>query len=51
MAIDEVQFFDSAVAGVCQELADRGMQVIAAGLDQDFRGRTVRPDPAADGAF
>ncbi len=38
VAIDEVQFFDPAVAGICQALADRGMQVIAAGLDQDFRG-------------
>ncbi len=38
VAIDEVQFFDPAVAGICQTLADRGMQVIAAGLDQDFRG-------------
>ena len=45
VAIDEVQFFDSAIAGVCQELADRGMQVIAAGLDQDFRGEPFGPIP------
>ena len=38
VAIDEVQFFDAAIADVCRELADRGVQVIAAGLDQDFRG-------------
>lgn len=38
VAIDEVQFFDHAIAEVCRELADRGVQVIAAGLDQDFRG-------------
>ena len=38
VAIDEVQFFDPAIAEVCCELADRGVQVIAAGLDQDFRG-------------
>ena len=38
VAIDEVQFFDAAIAEVCCELADRGIQVIAAGLDQDFRG-------------
>lgn len=38
VAIDEVQFFDPAIADVCRELADRGVQVIAAGLDQDFRG-------------
>ena len=45
VAIDEVQFFDRAIAGVCQELADRGMQVIAAGLDQDFRGEPFGPIP------
>jgi len=38
VAIDEIQFFDPAIAEVCRELADRGVQVIAAGLDQDFRG-------------
>ena len=45
VAIDEVQFFDSAIAAVCQELADRGIQVIAAGLDQDFRGDPFGPMP------
>ena len=37
-AIEEVQFFDEGVVGLCQRLADRGVQVVAAGLDQDFRG-------------
>ena len=38
VAIDEVQFFDAGVAEVCNQLAQRGMRVIAAGLDTDFRG-------------
>ena len=45
VAIDEVQFFDIAVADICQALADRGVQVIAAGLDQDFRGEPFGPIP------
>lgn len=38
VGIEEVQFFDEAVVTLCQRLADRGIEVIAAGLDQDFRG-------------
>jgi thymidine kinase len=38
VAIDEVQFFDEDVVGVIQHLADEGVRVIVAGLDQDFRG-------------
>ncbi|WP_019153983.1 thymidine kinase [Robertmurraya massiliosenegalensis] len=38
IAIDEVQFFDSEILNVIQHLADSGHRVIAAGLDQDFRG-------------
>ncbi len=38
IAIDEIQFFDSRLVEVCQELADRGYRVITAGLDTDFRG-------------
>ncbi|ADU32327.1 thymidine kinase [Bacillus cellulosilyticus] len=38
VAIDEVQFFDLGVVEVVQELADEGIRVIVAGLDQDFRG-------------
>ena len=45
VAIDEIQFFDRAVADVCQALADRGMRVVAAGLDQDFRGEPFGPMP------
>lgn len=39
VAIDEVQFFDTAVVQVADQLADQGICVIAAGLDQDFRGQ------------
>ncbi len=39
VGIEEVQFFDAAIVGLCQRLADQGVQVIVAGLDQDFRGQ------------
>jgi thymidine kinase len=45
VAIDEAQFFDMAVPDVCQTLAARGIRVIAAGLDQDFRGEPFGPMP------
>lgn len=45
VAIDEVQFFDAAIAEVCDHLADRGLRVIAAGLDMDFRGEPFGPMP------
>lgn len=38
IGIDEVQFLDAEVVEICSSLADRGLRVIAAGLDQDFRG-------------
>jgi thymidine kinase len=38
IGIDEIQFFDEEIANVCEALADQGRRVIAAGLDQDFRG-------------
>lgn len=38
IAIDEVQFFDNDVIDVCEYLADKGMRVMCAGLDKDFRG-------------
>ncbi len=38
VGIDEVQFFDDAITGVCERLADEGRRVIVAGLDQNFRG-------------
>ncbi|WP_347320975.1 thymidine kinase [Rossellomorea sp. RS05] len=45
VAIDEVQFFDDAIVGVAQKLANSGYRVILAGLDQDFRGETFGPMP------
>ncbi len=48
VAIDEVQFFDAGIVDVCNQLAQRGLRVICAGLDQDFRGEPFGPMPAAD---
>jgi thymidine kinase len=45
VAIDEVQFFGWEVTELCQKLADRGVRVIAAGLDMDFRGEPFGPMP------
>ncbi|MEL6122227.1 MAG: thymidine kinase [Bacteroidota bacterium] len=45
VAIDEVQFFDSEIIGLCEELALDGKRVIAAGLDLDFRGVPFGPMP------
>ncbi|MFA6628079.1 MAG: thymidine kinase, partial [Bacilli bacterium] len=44
--IDEVQFFDRDIIDVCERLADRGIRVIVAGLDRDFKGEPfgVMPD-------
>jgi thymidine kinase len=38
VGIDEAQFFDPEVVEVAKELADRGIRVLVAGLDTDFRG-------------
>ena len=38
VAIDEAQFFDEEIIPVVQDLVDRGIRVIVAGLDMDFRG-------------
>ena len=45
VGIDEGQFFDAALPAACTELADRGMRVIVAGLDQDYLGRPFEPMP------
>lgn len=39
IGLDEAQFFDDQLPAVCQELALRGVRVIAAGLDMDYRGQ------------
>jgi thymidine kinase len=46
VGIDEVQFFDDEIVDVCMELADGGVRVIAAGLDQDYLRRPFGPMPA-----
>ena len=45
IGIDEAQFFDSGLTEVCQKLAMRGIRVIIAGLDMDFRGEPFGPIP------
>lgn len=45
VAIDEVQFFDWNIAELCDRLADKGLRVILAGLDMDFRGEPFGPMP------
>ena len=46
VGIDEAQFFDMGLVDVCNELANRGVRVIVAGLDMDFRGVPFGPMPA-----
>ena len=46
IGIDEVQFFDEPIASVVQDLANRGIRVIVAGLDMDFRGEPFGPMPS-----
>jgi thymidine kinase len=45
VAIDEAQFFEPELGEFCQRLAARGVRVIVAGLDQDFRGEPFGPMP------
>ena len=46
IGIDEAQFFDAELPFVCDQLAFKGMRVIVAGLDMDFRGKPFGPMPA-----
>jgi thymidine kinase len=46
VAIDEAQFMDAEVVVIARELADKGLRVLVAGLDQDFRGEPFGPMPA-----
>jgi thymidine kinase len=43
VAIDEVQFLDRGVVDVANAIADRGVRVILAGTDMDFRGQPFGP--------
>jgi thymidine kinase len=45
VAVDEAQFFDASLVGVVEGLANRGLRVIVAGLDQDYTGRPFDPMP------
>lgn len=45
VGIDEAQFFDDEIVAVANELADRGIRVIVAGLDTDYRGVPFGPMP------
>ncbi len=46
VAIDEAQFFGPELVEICEELANRGLRVIVAGLDQDYRGKPFEPMPS-----
>lgn len=46
VGIDEAQFFDPGIVEVCNVLANRGIRVICAGLDMDFKGVPFGPMPA-----
>lgn len=46
VGIDEAQFFDDGLVDVCNELANRGIRVIIAGLDMDYKGKPFGPMPA-----
>ncbi|MFH0758872.1 MAG: thymidine kinase [Bacteroidota bacterium] len=45
VGIDEAQFFDDGLVGVCNQLANSGTRVIVAGLDMDYRGIPFGPMP------
>ena len=45
VGVDEAQFFDKGLVEVCNILANKGMRVIVAGLDMDFRGEPFGPIP------
>ena len=46
VGIDEAQFLDEGLVQVCNELANRGVRVIVAGLDMDYKGVPFGPMPA-----
>ena len=46
VGIDEAQFFDDEIVKVCNDLANRGVRVIVAGLDMDYQGKPFGPMPA-----
>ncbi len=46
VGIDEAQFLDDGLVDVCNELANKGIRVIIAGLDMDYKGVPFGPIPA-----
>ena len=46
VGIDEAQFFDDEIVSVCNDLANKGIRVLVAGLDMDFKGNPFGPMPA-----
>jgi thymidine kinase len=45
VGIDEAQFFDESLPQVCEDIANRGIRVIIAGLDMDFAAKPFGPMP------
>lgn len=45
VGVDEAQFFDDQLPEICQQLALRGIRVIVAGLDMDYKGVPFGPMP------
>jgi thymidine kinase len=45
VAIDEAQFFDDEIVSVCNQIANKGIRVIVAGLDMDYLGNPFGPIP------
>jgi thymidine kinase len=45
VGVDEAQFFDDGILDVTTRMAERGIRVLVAGLDQDFRGEPFGPMP------
>ena len=45
VGIDEAQFFDDEIVSVCNDLANKGVRVVVAGLDMDFKGNPFGPMP------
>ena len=45
VGIDEAQFFDDEIVAVCNDLANKGIRVVVAGLDMDYKGNPFGPMP------
>lgn len=45
VGLDEAQFFDTSIVGVCMSLVMRGKHVLVTGLDLDYTGRPFGPMP------